>query len=272
MITNTLPIKELELHEARYWSSLYLNAGSSLQMKLGLNVEQFDDAVFIAASKMDVLAFNRVIGSGLSNTLTREQLGHIIGFYREHEVSRFFLQLCPDVLSPDILELLIDTGFAYYNNWCKHIREIDKYLPLHDTDLSVVKVQPDHVDIFTRIMNESFDFGYELEDLVASTYGHPECHFYLVKDENRPVAAASMSVYGEHALLTLGGTLPEARNRGAQSLLIATRINDAIDLGCRVISTETAEDRPEKPSPSFRNMKRAGFSLAYLRPNFIYQF
>jgi hypothetical protein len=91
-------------------------------------------------------------------------------------------------------------------------------------------------------------------------------------DNNRPVAAASMSIYGDHALLTLGGTLPEARNCGAQNLLIVTRINDAIDLGCRIISTETAEDKPEKPSPSFRNMKRAGFSLAYLRQNFICQF
>jgi hypothetical protein len=31
--------------------------------------------------------------------------------------------------------------------------------------------------------------------------------------------------------------------------------------------TETAEDTPERPNPSDRNMLRAGFRLAYLRDN-----
>lgn len=272
METQTIPIKTLELHEARHWRSIYLNAGEALQRKLGLAAKQIDDTICIAASKMDVLAFNRAIGGGLSNPLNPKQLGKVIRFYRDHGVSRFFLQLCPETVFPEILELLADTGFTHYNNWCKYFMEIDKYHPLPDTDLSVVRVQPDNVDQFVRIMNLSFDFGYEPEDLVASTYGQPESHFYLAMDKNRPVAAASMCVYGDHALLTLGGTLPVARNRGAQSLLIATRINDAVDLGCRYISTETAEDLPEKPSPSARNMRRAGFILAYKRPNFIYQF
>jgi hypothetical protein len=33
--------------------------------------------------------------------------------------------------------------------------------------------------------------------------------------------------------------------------------------------TETGEDLPEKPNPSFRNMMRAGFKLAYQRRNYM---
>jgi hypothetical protein len=271
MITDTLSTEELELHEARYWSSLYLSADKSLQMKLGLAVEQIDSTICIAASKMDVLAFNRAIGAGLTTPLNQEHLDRMIRFYRNHYVPRFFLQLCPDVLTPEIVDLLTANGFTHYNNWCKHFRELTGHLDLPDNGLSVEKLQPDEVDQFAGIMNLSFDFGNNLENLVASAYGRPECQYYLAKDRDKPVASASMCIYGEHAQLTLGGTLPEARNRGAQSLLIAVRMNEALDLGCRYISTETSEDLPEKPSPSFRNMRRAGFKLAYRRANFICQ-
>jgi hypothetical protein len=37
-----------------------------------------------------------------------------------------------------------------------------------------------------------------------------------------------------------------------------------------MLVVETAEDTPEKGAPSFRNMLRFGFQVAYVRPNFIY--
>ena len=35
--------------------------------------------------------------------------------------------------------------------------------------------------------------------------------------------------------------------------------------------TETGEDSPEQPNPSFHNMIRTGFSLAYQRPNYLWR-
>ena len=43
----------------------------------------------------------------------------------------------------------------------------------------------------------------------------------------------------------------------------------AIALGYRWFVTETGEDLPTKPNPSFHNMLRAGFRLAYQRPNYL---
>jgi hypothetical protein len=52
--------------------------------------------------------------------------------------------------------------------------------------------------------------------------------------------------------------------------LLARRITDAADLGCRRLVVETAEDTPKKDAPSFRNMLRFGFQVAYVRPNYIF--
>jgi len=50
---------------------------------------------------------------------------------------------------------------------------------------------------------------------------------------------------------------------------LARRIAEARAAGCRWLSIETSEERPGHPSPSYRNVIRAGFSVAYIRPNHI---
>lgn len=272
MLTQTLPVNELEYHEAEYWSAFYQKAGLALQRKFGFAAYPLNGTVCMAAPGMDILAFNRAIGTGINFPVTRHHLKEIIEFYRICGSSRFFLQLSPPVLTSGVNELLDSAGFSYYNNWCKYHKEITGHQEVPASDLTVAQVQPHETGLFSDIIKSSFQFEYDIKNLLASTYGMPGWHYYFAKDGSRPVAAASMFIKGDHALLTLAGTLPEARNRGSQNLLIATRINKAIVSGCRYVSSETAEDTPEKPSPSSRNMQRAGFSLAYLRPNYLYQF
>jgi hypothetical protein len=70
----------------------------------------------------------------------------------------------------------------------------------------------------------------------------------------------------------MAGTLSDYRGLGAQGALVTRRLNDAIDSGCTMAVVETAEDTPDKPSPSFRNMLKYGFDLAYHRANYVYTF
>jgi hypothetical protein len=45
----------------------------------------------------------------------------------------------------------------------------------------------------------------------------------------------------------------------------------ATKLGCSLIVVETAEQTKDKPAPSFCNMRRFGFEVAYARPNYIFE-
>jgi hypothetical protein len=68
----------------------------------------------------------------------------------------------------------------------------------------------------------------------------------------------------------MGATLTQYRNRGGQSALLAARIEDAIAAGCRYLVTETWEEHPpESINPSYHNMLRMGFELAYARANYL---
>ncbi len=104
---------------------------------------------------------------------------------------------------------------------------------------------------------------------LAAGVGQPGWRHYMAFAANQPVAAGAMFVHAGRAWLGLGSTLPPWRGHGAQGALMARRITDATEMGCEWIATETREQTEQHPSPSFRNMMRCGFQLAYARPNFI---
>ena len=79
-----------------------------------------------------------------------------------------------------------------------------------------------------------------------------------------------MFVTDDVAWLGFGATLEEARGRGGQSAMFATRLADARAQGCRWAVTETGEETEEEPvNHSYRNMLRSGFRLAYARRNWV---
>ncbi len=49
--------------------------------------------------------------------------------------------------------------------------------------------------------------------------------------------------------------------------MIARRIRDARRMGLDWLVTETDEDLPDKPNPSYRNIVRLGLPVRYVRSN-----
>ncbi len=59
-------------------------------------------------------------------------------------------------------------------------------------------------------------------------------------------------------------------SKWSQAALVTWRLNESLINGCDYVVVETAEDKMDKPSASNRNMKRFGFEMAYVRPNYIF--
>ena len=81
------------------------------------------------------------------------------------------------------------------------------------------------------------------------------------------MAGAALRVSGGVGWLGIGATRPEHRGRGAQSALLAARIAAGLARGVEGFTTETGRPLPGEAGPSFANIKRAGFRIAYDRPN-----
>ena len=258
----------LEFSEAEYWGKLY-DSTSSLNA-YGCFIAS---AYARALPGIDILAMNRVFGLGLEDPATPDDIDRILAFYRKIGAKRFFIQVSPYAKQQNLPGILKEKGFRYHNNWVKLLRTPGRPLPEVKTALSVEEAGPESAETYGRIIFESF--GWEDERLIdwfAASVGKQGYRHYLVKHRNHAVAAGALHVSDAIASMALAGTLRGYRGKGAQSLLLKTRIQRAVEAGCTYMVSETGEEKPGKPVPSFRNMQRFGFEVAYLRQNWIYEF
>jgi len=260
--------RHLECFEAEAWGDLYIATPETAAKDCGVALERLGVAHAGIASKVDVLAFNRVIALGMDDTAEPSMIDDIIALYRQHAARRFFIQLSPFASPDELPQWLQERGFHHCNNWTKLYRDVT-LLPPVKTDLQVREIGEEHADAFATVMVSSFEWPERLCPWVAATVGRPGWHHYMAFDGDTPVATGAVYIRGEFGWIDFASTLPEYRGRGAQAAIVERRIRDAAARECQWLIVETAEETPDKPGASYRNMVRYGFQVAYARPNFL---
>ena len=220
------------------------------------------------APTLDFVLFNRIVGCGLGSPATRSGLHDALARYRAAGLRRFGVQLAPAGEPAELSQWLAEEGLTKGDNWAKVYRGNGVVTEVQ-TDLRIEPASKRDANAVGTIASDAFAMPVQLAPWIASLVGRPNWYHYLAWDGSTPVAVAALFVHGEVGWLGIAGTLATARRRGAQSALMARRISDGISLGCRWFVTETGEDLPTKPNPSFHNMLRAGFKVAYQRPNYL---
>lgn len=261
----------LEEQEAAYWTEYYRGVpseGGDVARRRLVNIDGV--SIFVDAD-IDMLALNRVLGLGITSTATEAQIDTIIEVYRAAGVGRFFVQLSPHAEPAYLPSLLESKGFHFHNNWIKLCRTV-KPLPAAVCDFRIEEIGRERADVFADMIVRSFGWEAALRSLLAAPVGRRGYRHYLAYDGARAVAGAALFTQGDMASLALAATLPEYRGRGAQSALIVRRFKVASEAGCRLMVSETAEEKRDKPVASFRNMVRLGFDVVYKRPNYIFNF
>ncbi len=261
-------MKRLERAELAAWRDFFRSPTADTRRGCGLSLTDLDGPL-VSVAAADTLALNRVSGLGLERAPVGADLDAAIATFRAAAVPRFFVQASPHAAAGGLARLLEERGFRHYNNWVKFSRDTSPP-PAADTDLDVRRIDERHAAAFGRLVARNFGWPEGFDRWVAGLIGRPRWQHYLAFDGDMPVATGALFVDGDTAWLDFATTDPDYRGRGAQSALLACRIRDAAELGCDILVVETAEDRPEKPAPSYRNQLRFGFQVEYVRPNYIY--
>lgn len=220
--------------------------------------------------ELDWTFFNRIVGLGIGEIATQSMLDDAIALLQVAGCKNYMAQVSPLAQPSQLEDWLNVRGFVKGRNWAKVYRG-DEPLPLVKSELIVRSIGIEHAEQYADITMQAFEMPPELRPLLKGHIGQPDWHHYLAFDGDVAISAASMFITGEVGWLGFGSTLASQRQRGGQSALFVRRIVDGLEMGCKWFVTETGEESPESPNPSFHNMLRAGFKLAYLRPNFIHQ-
>lgn len=263
-------MRALERAEIGALELLFRMAPPAPAAELGLASASRDGTLLVRAARADVLALNRAAGLGVFAPPSHEQIAAALAWFDEGNIPRAFVQVTPELEGTKVPEWLAAHGLKLYNNWVRLARDASPVEP-PDTSLRVAEAGRGDRTAFGEIIAEAFGWPTVAGAWATGPMGHPSWHYYLAFDGDAPVATASLYVDGTTGWFGMAATRESARGRGAQTALIARRINDAAALGCTLLSIETAEPTPQREAPSFRNVTRAGFEIAYTRANWIFR-
>lgn len=256
----------VEFSEANAYRDMFEAAPADLDLR----VELLGSTVMLIAPKLDMVLFNRVIGLGLKEPVEQTMLAMITARYRQDNIRNFAVQLSPSAWPAAVPQWLEQHHLLPQDRWAKMYRTPERTVTL-PTDLRIERIGGALSIAFGSVICAAFGMPPFLQSWLVQLIGRPGWRHYLAFDGERPVAGAALYIKDGVGWLGMGGTLPNYRRRGAQGALMARRIQDAAEAGCAWIVTETSEDTPGQPNPSYHNMLRAGFELVYQRPNYRWQ-
>lgn len=216
-------------------------------------VAEIGGASCLALRKLPGRLFNRATGLESLNTLDE-----IAAFYGDTEWwATDSIGLGPELEA---------RGFTRDYGWMKFSRGVGPREV--QSDLAVVKVGSGQAGDFGAVVAGGYDLPDWTIPFGANIVGRPNWSCYVAYDGDQPAGAGALYVHEGIGWLGFGATLAASRGRGAQSAILAARIEDARKQGLSTVTTETGELEDGRPSNSYRNIVRAGFREVGVRPNY----
>jgi hypothetical protein len=259
-------VRRVENVERAALTDLYAACPETLRREAGIEAERIGDGVLLVCRSVDSLLLNRFQGLGVEVRPQEEELDRALELFAEAGVTNWLVQVAPG--TEPLADLAIARGLVLHQRvWAKFVLD-PVAVPPAESDIVVREIGDDEAMTFGEPVAEVFGLPPPVPEWLAHIVGRPGWRVFVGFDGRVPAGAAAVWIDGGAAWLGFAGTRKSHRGRGLQKLLLARRIAAAIDAGCDLISTETGVPLPGESGPSFRNIQRAGFRVAYERPNF----
>jgi Acetyltransferase (GNAT) family len=262
------PIRMGEEAEIAAWESVWNAAPEPARTQIGLSCERSPFGGFVSrASGFGWWFFNRIVGVGFDTDAGRawldEQLNQLAAAGQPYGAS-----ICESMISDDLAAHLTSRGLKHTSTLAKMIRRSDG-LQHPETTLDIREIGPDETPVFADTVQAGYGMPSFLNPMFLAMPGLEGWHCYVAFDNGEPVGTGAMHIVGDVAWLGFGSVLADRRRSGFHRSMMLHRMCDAADLGCRWLVTETNRPEGDEPAPSYHNMERNGFQLAYCRANWV---
>lgn len=258
-------IARIEIIERDAWIDLYAAAPLDVVEQLGIAHEIMDDGAVLLSRRLDNIYFNRICALGVALPPREKTLAAAISRFDEAGVRNWIIHVAPS--AGRLKEICEKQGLIpHRRTWAKFVRDTSPTSV--QTSLTIREIGCQHAQACSSIATQAFGLSPVVSDWFAFLVGRARWHFFMGFDRDVPVATGALYINGMVAWLGIGATAPAHRKRGAQSALLAARIDAARQRGCVILTVDAGVPHPGEANTSYRNIERAGFRVAYLRPNF----
>lgn len=268
--------RAIEQIEALSASSQHRCAPEDFSRAMGLFEASRGSARLVLTRKSRNLLYNRLIALGQRSPGRATTIDWALALCREHDATGLAVTVTPGTRPGALTTWLREAGFERGTPGAKLWRD-DRPLPSAEGGpISVRRVTGRQVsawvDVVARVWRA---FGTRRDWFEARALTEGWRH-YVASIDGRDVGAGALFVgdAGDTRVghLVDGVTLPDARRVGVQTAIIRRRVQDGRRAGCSLFCSETAPPLPRMPLVSYRNLRRQGFELAYLRDSWNLRF
>jgi GNAT superfamily N-acetyltransferase len=255
----------LDRVDRRFWREIWESVPAEVAAERGIEAREFGPIqVTVAKALGQVGMLNLVLGT--AEARDRSDLEAAVAWAEARSTP--YVSVTRDLPgSAAAEEWLRGQGFEPTYAWMKFVR--DPHPPRFPSPdgVEVVEVTAPDQEPFGMIAALGFGMPAWGAELFAHLPGRDGWRCYVARVGGEACGCGAMVIEDGIAELGIGATLEAARGRGCQTALLRRRIIDAAEAGCHTLLVETGERVPDRPSTSYRNILKAGFEEAYLRPN-----
>jgi GNAT superfamily N-acetyltransferase len=210
---------------------------------------------------------NAVKGVGLNGPVDPGEWDEVESLFRRN-ASAVVIDLCP-LADPAFVALLCDRGYRIGSFETVTFRRLTGTDLPEPRSLSDCRITPaTEFAAWGSLVASAFADGGEpvpmAVDMGRVRAALTGSYALVATFDGVPAGGAAMSVHGTVAHFAGGAVLPEFRRRGVQAALTAARLRLAMDLGSTLVKMDVLAG-----SASHRNATRAGFEVAYTRPQLV---
>ena len=211
----------------------------------------------------------QTFGLGMFEDATAAHLDEIEAFFATrnapvlHEVS--------PMTDPSLMELLATRGYRPVEFTSVMYRELSGELNEDlesrnkNKDLTTRVIKPDEVELWARTSADGWHAEYEELGEFMFNFGSigAQCAGafpYITEINGVAIATGMLFIHDDICMLAGASTVPEGRNKGAQSALLEDRLVLATSRGCKLALMGATPG-----SQSQKNAQKNGFQIAYTR-------
>jgi ribosomal protein S18 acetylase RimI-like enzyme len=239
--------------------------------ELAISGRRFGRGIALSIANDPSDFWSKAQGFGFDRPVTDELIGEVVDFYRAAGTRVANIHLAPEVIPAGWDAICAKYGIEQHGTLLKAARENSPAEPV-ETSLRIDAIDAADTDAlraWADVQVEAFQMP-DPDDLLAKMLAAVATGSrftpYAAWDGDRVVATAALYAEGEAGQLVSAATLPEYRGRGAQSALIARRVEDGLAAGVRWFSVEVSKPAEGEQNPSLDNLERGGFKVLYERP------
>jgi GNAT superfamily N-acetyltransferase len=258
----------LDRVEKRFWREIWGSVPAEVAAEHGVEARDFGPVqATVVTALAGVGMMNLVLGATAPAAVADGHLAAATEWASSRGVSTY-VPVTPGLPETEpARRWLAENGFARGYAWMKFVRDAHPPRFAAPADVEVIEVTDGEHEPFGMIAATGFGLPAWAAAFFAGLPGRGGWRCYVARVDGETQACAATLIQGDLAEFGIAATLAPARGRGCQLALLRRRILDAADAGCRTLFVETGERVPDRPSASYKNILRAGFKEAYLRPN-----